>query len=299
LTGRGVAPAISLNPTQIQFGSVPVNQTSTQAVSITNTGNAVLTVSSIIVNGQGFQSQGVPGTPFQLQPGSSQSFQVTFTPNATGAFSGTLTVTSNARNATAVTASLSGSGGDNISPTVSVTDPRSGQAFASGTRTTVRFSANDNVGVTGIDVFFSDGGSFSLVAAGLSGGTTAFDLSFSQSVNTTNARVRVTARDAAGNTGSAETGNFTVGPAPIVIGPKVKVSGKLRIEGGGSNIALSGAVLLINGADAGQLLILKSSKNRFITSSPVTSQIPRGATVQLSIRNPNGVVGPAVAFSRP
>ncbi|HNG91747.1 MAG TPA: choice-of-anchor D domain-containing protein [Acidobacteriota bacterium] len=299
LTGRGVAPSISLNPTQIQFGSVAVNQTSTQAVSITNTGNAVLNVTSIIVNGQGFQAQGVPGTPFQLQPGSSQSFQVAFTPNATGAFSGTLTVTSNARNATAVTASLSGSGGDNISPTVSVSDPRSGQAFASGSRTTVRFSANDNVGVTGIDIFFSDGGSFSLVAAGLSGGTTAFDLSFSQSVNTTNARVRVTARDAAGNTGSAETGNFTVGPAPIVIGPKVKVNGKLRIEGGGSNIALSGAVLLINGADAGQLLILKSSKNRFITSSPVSSQIPRGATVQLSIRNPNGVVGPAVAFSRP
>ncbi|MBX7223810.1 MAG: choice-of-anchor D domain-containing protein [Blastocatellia bacterium] len=295
LKGRGTAPAIAVNPPSISFGNVTINQTSSQTMTITNTGNDVLTVNAVSVTGQGFQVQGVPSGSFQVQAGSSQSFQVTFAPTSTGNFSGAVTINSNARNQQTVTASLTGSSADSISPTVNVSEPRSGQAFAAGSRTSARFTASDNAGVTSIDIQLVDGGGLNSLATGLPGNTTSFDVVFPNTTDSSNVRVRVVARDAAGNTGQGESGTFTVGPAPQVIAPKLSASsGKLKLQSFGSNISVGGAQLLINSTPVP--LVAKNTK--FVTSTSVTNLIPTGATVQLSVRNPNGVVGPTVSFTR-
>jgi len=52
LTGAGIATAVSLAPASVAFGSQPVSTTSAaQAVTLTNTGNAALSITSIAVSG--------------------------------------------------------------------------------------------------------------------------------------------------------------------------------------------------------------------------------------------------------
>ena len=86
------APAISMQQTAIDFGTIDAGQTGQQTITITNTGTAPLEITGI--------ESDVPGltfdtTMFTLEPNSSQTVTVTL-PNATaGEFSGNITISSN------------------------------------------------------------------------------------------------------------------------------------------------------------------------------------------------------------
>ncbi len=86
------APAITVQQTAIDFGTIDAGQTGEQAITITNTGTATLEITGI--------ESDVPGltfdtTMFTLEPGGSQTVTVTL-PNATaGEFSGNITISSN------------------------------------------------------------------------------------------------------------------------------------------------------------------------------------------------------------
>jgi hypothetical protein len=104
------APAstlLSVSATSLNFGSVNVSSSSTQNLTLTNSGTSSLTISQVLVAGAGFNSTNASGVI--LTPGQSTSLTVTFAPSATGAASGSLTISSNATNSPA-TISLSGSG---------------------------------------------------------------------------------------------------------------------------------------------------------------------------------------------
>jgi hypothetical protein len=94
LSGTGEAAGVTLAPTSLTFSSTPVGVSSTsQAVTLTNTGNASLAVSSIQTTGDFSQTNNCPST---LAAGSNCSISVVFTPTQTGSRSGTLTVTDSA-----------------------------------------------------------------------------------------------------------------------------------------------------------------------------------------------------------
>jgi hypothetical protein len=103
--------AVSLSPTNLSFGSVNVGSTSPpQTVTLTNTGSATLTISSIAITGTNtgdFAQSNACGS--SLAGGASCSIQVTFTPLAVGSRSATLSVTDNA-SGSPQTVSLSGTG---------------------------------------------------------------------------------------------------------------------------------------------------------------------------------------------
>jgi hypothetical protein len=99
---------LGASPTSVNFGKVNVNTSSSQKVTLTNTGNASLTVSAVSVSGTGFFVGTVP-TPFTLGPGASQQLTVTFAPTVSGAITGSLSVTSNASNPN-LSVPLSGTG---------------------------------------------------------------------------------------------------------------------------------------------------------------------------------------------
>jgi hypothetical protein len=94
LSGTGViTPVLSL-PAAIQFGSYtagtpPVSQT----VTLTNSGNGVLSLSSITLTSPFTLANGCPEN---LQPGESCTLVIGFGASALGPYDGTLTVTSNA-----------------------------------------------------------------------------------------------------------------------------------------------------------------------------------------------------------
>jgi hypothetical protein len=109
LTGTGVAnsPVVSLSPPSLPFGSQPVGQTTAaQGVTLTNTGNALLNISSISVAGDYAQTNTCGST---LAAGANCAVQVTFTPTLAGARNGTLSITDDA-GGSPQTVPLSGTG---------------------------------------------------------------------------------------------------------------------------------------------------------------------------------------------
>jgi len=107
LTGTGIAPAVTLSATTLSFAEQAVGSKSgAQTVTLTNSGQAALTIASISASGD-FAETNTCGT--SLVAGATCNIAVTFTPTATGTRSGTLAITDNATGSPQVVA-LSGSG---------------------------------------------------------------------------------------------------------------------------------------------------------------------------------------------
>ncbi len=97
LTGTGTAkpaPIVSLFPSTIDFGDTPIG-TSTAPIpsTLTNTGNATLTITSIAVDGDFSQTNTCGAT---VAAGASCVISTTFTPTEEGTLTGQVTITNNA-----------------------------------------------------------------------------------------------------------------------------------------------------------------------------------------------------------
>lgn len=100
LTGTGVAPVATLSA-PLTFSSQPVGTTSTsQNVTLTNTGNAALAISSIAITGTNSgdfsQTNTCPASPSTLAVGANCAIAVSFTPTATGARTASVRITDDA-----------------------------------------------------------------------------------------------------------------------------------------------------------------------------------------------------------
>src|SRR5712691_10683433 len=109
LSGTGVAATLQLttSPTSLSFGNVTVGS-STQTVTLTNSGNSSVSISQVQVSGPGFSTSGLT-PPMTLLGGQSTNFIVAFTPAGGGSVTGSVSVVSNAANSPAII-NLSGVG---------------------------------------------------------------------------------------------------------------------------------------------------------------------------------------------
>ena len=110
VNGTGVAPVVSLSPSTLTFSGQVLNITSPpQTVTLSNTGDAALTISSIAASGNFAQTNTCGGS---VPAGSSCAISVTFTPAKGGTLSGAITVTDNNNgvNGSTQTVSLTGTG---------------------------------------------------------------------------------------------------------------------------------------------------------------------------------------------
>ncbi|HEV2177068.1 MAG TPA: choice-of-anchor D domain-containing protein [Terriglobia bacterium] len=95
LTGTGTEPLVSFSPTSLVFGQQPVGLASApQAVTLTNTGNDTLTITTSATSGDFILQSNSCGT--SVAAGASCAFNISFDPTATGTRTGALTVTDNA-----------------------------------------------------------------------------------------------------------------------------------------------------------------------------------------------------------
>jgi hypothetical protein len=121
LSGTGTAPIISVNPPSVSFGNQTVNSTSGgQTVTVSNTGQAAMSVSQVTVSPSQFVTVG-PTPPYTISPGTNVSYKLTFTPDTAQGYAGTFDIASNSFNGAAAV-SLSGTGVTattvlNVSPT--------------------------------------------------------------------------------------------------------------------------------------------------------------------------------------
>ncbi len=171
LTGTGTAanaPAVTLAPTALTFASQNVGTSSVpQAITLTNSGNAALTITSITIAGANASDFTETNTcPASLTANANCTISVTFKPTATGARSASVSIIDNATGSPQ-SVSLTGTGAPANAPTVTLA-PTS-LTFASqnvGTSSapqsvTLTNSGNAALTITGVSLTGANAGDFS------------------------------------------------------------------------------------------------------------------------------------------
>ena len=159
LSGAGVAPGLSLavNPLNVNFGNVTVGSTASRSVTLTNTGNSNVAISSTVLTGANLSLSG--GSAVTLTPSQSITLTVQYSPTTTASTTGTLAIASNANGAPS-SIPISGNG---------VTQAQH----------TVLLSWNASTAATGYNVYRSatSGSGYARVNSGLDGSLTYSDAS--------------------------------------------------------------------------------------------------------------------------
>ena len=115
LSGNGVPPAkpkIAVSPSALSFDSIVAGKGyfTELPLTVTNTGNAPLTVSSIYFRDAGSPFSISGNVPHKLEKGASETINVRFMPSAPGVFSNTLVIESDASNASSISVTVKGEG---------------------------------------------------------------------------------------------------------------------------------------------------------------------------------------------
>ncbi|MCU1658598.1 MAG: hypothetical protein JWO57_3254 [Pseudonocardiales bacterium] len=156
-----------VTPNAVNFGSVPLGGTgTTQTVTLSNTGNATLSISSITVSGAQPSDFALGATTcgVTLAAAASCTTAVSFTPGATGARSAAFAVTDSSPGSPHI-AALTGTGTSAVSvPTVTTRNPLSGATgVAIGTATArVPMTATFSEAVSGLPATAAATGNFTL-----------------------------------------------------------------------------------------------------------------------------------------
>jgi hypothetical protein len=260
ISGTGLAPgSLTSTPGSASFGNVTNGTSKTVPLTFTNTGGQTVTVSSAAASGSGFRFTG-PNLPVTLNAGQSTTFSAIFAPSTAGAASGTLTINSNATNAT-LSVPLSGAGiaTGQLSPNPS--------SFGFGN---VQVGSSKSLSET----LTNSGGTALTISAATASGS-GFSLSGSTLPVTLNA---------------GQSASFTVQFAPTTSGA---ASGSISITSNGANPSLS-IPLSGTGAGPGSLAANPSSlsfgsvQRGNSSSKSETLTNTGGSAVTISQANVNG-----------
>jgi HYDIN/CFA65/VesB family protein/centrosomal CEP192-like protein/ASPM-SPD-2-Hydin domain-containing protein len=126
--GKAVAAGkLTVTPSSLVFGSVPVGQSQAKSVTLTNAGGSSVTASQNSVSSAAFTVSGL-SLPVTLAPGQSAIFTATFSPKAPSPVSGSITVNGSASLAT----NLANASGPKKTSATSVALSVSGDGTAAG-----------------------------------------------------------------------------------------------------------------------------------------------------------------------
>lgn len=206
-------PVLQIDQTLIDFDRQLINTTATRTVTVRNSGRAPLSLAAPMISGFAGATFTISAPPATLTvaAGQSTTFTVAFTPTVPlpQQLTGQISVRSNGGTATI---QLRGRGFDDVAPAVSLLSPTGNETLTAGQAFTIRFTGTDNDQVSGFIVAAStDGGaSFSREIARLGGGQREVRWNIPELLDTRLARIRVMARDRAGNSAMAVSSNFIV-----------------------------------------------------------------------------------------
>jgi hypothetical protein len=158
LSGTGITYQLTVSPSNLSFGDVRLGQDVVLPVLLQNTGSASVTISAVTVTGSGFKVS-APAPPFTVAPGADSNLSATFTPTASAAYNGVLTVVSNAMDSPSVEILT----GDGTSP--------------ANHSVTLTWIASTSSGISGYNLYRSETGSgpFMKINNALIDGTTYTD----------------------------------------------------------------------------------------------------------------------------
>ncbi|MGA8731965.1 MAG: choice-of-anchor D domain-containing protein [Terracidiphilus sp.] len=243
-------PTLGVNATTISFGNVIVGQTAKQSVTLTSTGTAAVTISSISVAGSLFTDSGITA-PVTLNPGQKATLSLQFNANHVSSFTGVLTIASNSSQGN-IAVNMSGSGV--AAPgTLSALACSSGSMSAAGTDAcTVSLSAP--AGSSGLTVALSSSNATVAVPASVTVPANATSASFSATVSSFTAAQTVTL--------SANAGGITK-----TFGVQLNVGGTSTLSINTSSLAFGSVVL---NSPATQSVTLTSTGTASVTVNSAT-----------------------------
>jgi hypothetical protein len=140
--GQASAAQLTVSPSSIAFGTIPVGTSTTANVLLQNTGSQTVTFSGFTAPVAPFSVSGLPAVGSTLAAGASVSVVVTYAPGATGTNTGTFGVQSNGGNPSV---SLTGAGGQPPKLAISSLALAYGD-IATGTAETLTFTVSNTGG---------------------------------------------------------------------------------------------------------------------------------------------------------
>ena len=230
------APSIQVSSSSINFGNDPVGTNTSQALIITNTGTATLSITQVTASGSTAFTVGGYSPPLSVSAGQKTTVMANFLPASVGATSGNISIVSNA-SATPTSVALSGSGVAatytlNVSPTsLSFGNVTTGTS-SSSQNVTVTNTGNSKVGISQIAV---SGTGYSVT-----GGSTPVTLSPSQTLTLTTQFHPTVAGSASGSISIVS--NATGSPAAVSLSGTgvVPVQHSVALTWGASSSSVSG-----------------------------------------------------------
>ena len=322
LSGVGTSVAsgqLGLSPTTQPFGSVTVGATSSQTISLTNTGGSSVNISQVSISGPGFQLSGIT-TPLALGASQSTTFTVTFAPQATGAATGSVTITSNASNPT-LTLPLSATG---ISVGALGSNPTNlsfGNVTVGSNRTLSETVTNTGGSSVTISQAGISGSGFSLsgIAAPLTltaGQSATFSVTFaptatgvvSSNVTITSSAPNPTLTIPVSGTGTAvgvpllSVSPTTLGLGNVVVGTSGTVSGTLTASGASVTItaaSTNNSAFSVGGLSLPVTLAAGQSASFAVTFSPQTSGAAGATLTFTSNAQPSTTIEPLTGTGTP
>lgn len=119
-TGEGV-PELTLSPLAVDFGDVPLGETTTETVQLENTGTGSLELDTVEITGDAAFTLETALDDRVLAPGDTLNLEIAYRPTDEGPSTGNLEISSNARNGSPQTVSLDGNGVPVPEPLIEVT----------------------------------------------------------------------------------------------------------------------------------------------------------------------------------
>ncbi len=265
IEGPVTFPVLDASPTSIDFGSIQVgNASAGQTVTLANTGDDVLNVSGVSIQGANasdFSSDAAAG--YTIDPGLSATFDVTFGPLDVGARSASLVITSDDANSPA-TIPLSGQGLAAVA-NVSQTSINFGSVFtgatSSATNVSITNDGNQTLNVSSISLGGTNPGDFGSTAAATytiaPGASESFDVTFSPSAGgARSAELSIVSNDPASPAAVTLSGTGVV-PQP----PTANVS----------PVAIDFETVTVSTTSAGQSVMISNTGDQTLEVSSVSA----------------------------
>ncbi len=227
LSGTGTAPAALLSAISLSFGNQEVGtQSAAQSVTISNTGNANLVISSITAPA-GFAFTGCSPLPFTVAAGGSCTLSVKFMPTAAGSRTGSVQIFSNASGSPH---SIAVSGTGTVAVLSIAPTPADFGSVPAGTSSTLTLTVtNTGTAPLVVSLVSVSGTGFAqtnnCVSAAVAPGTTCqVSLAFSPTVAGAHSGTLTVTSNASGSphgvslSGTGTSFGVTLSPAPVAFG---------------------------------------------------------------------------------
>jgi Abnormal spindle-like microcephaly-assoc'd, ASPM-SPD-2-Hydin len=312
LLGTGAGPLAVISPSSVNFGSVSVGTTPSQAITVTNKGNQTLQFTNIAVAGNNV-SQFPPSAdtcPAGLTAGASCGLVISFVPSSTGTFTAVVNITDNSGNLPDAIQTIPITGTAiaaapllNVSPSALVFSSQAVGSTSGNQAVTLVNQGSAALNISAIAVIGSGASNFGIVPGGASpcpsSGTLAAEASCTVTINfaplssgTKNASLSLS-DNAAGSPQTVSLTGTAVGPTITLSAPSLNFGS----QAAGATSAPQNVTVFNTGATSlgiSGIVLTGANSADFIETNNCPQSLGASASCLITVKFDPAASGPAI-----